>query len=91
MKRAIRAVASALVLTQLGGCFIFIPGSVVGKISDTFTGDKGEHCVSRAAKVGDQVRDPYSSKVYTVVSVSGTSSRCNNPDIPVRAELALQP
>jgi hypothetical protein len=78
--------------SQLAGCFVFfVPGSVVGKVGDMFTGDKGEHCVSRATKVGDRVKDPFSDKQYSVVSLSGTSGRCTNSDIPIRAELALEP
>lgn len=79
-----------LLALPLSGCFVFIPGSVVSKISDGITGDKGEHCVTRAAKVGDKIRDRNFNKVYTVVSLSGTSSRCTNPDYPVRAEMAME-
>lgn len=89
--KSLVTIATAALCTQLAGCFVFIPGQVVGAISDTITGDKGEHCVSRAAKVGDLVRDPFTGLLYSVTSLSGTSSRCNNPAIPVRAELALLP
>ena len=77
--------------TQLGGCFVFIPGAVVGKVADSLTGDSGEHCVTRATKIGDKIRDQNFNKVYTVVKVSETaSSRCTNLDYPMRAEMAME-
>lgn len=88
--KGIATIGALALCTQLSGCFVFIPGSAIAAVSDGVTGSKGEHCVSRAAKIGDKVKDPYSNRVYTVVSLSGTSSRCNNADIPIRAELALE-
>lgn len=77
-----------LLALPLSGCFVFIPGSVVGGVSDAITGSKGEHCVSRAAKVGDTIR-LYDGRLFRVESLSGTSSRCNDAALPIRAELAL--
>lgn len=54
MRGCLAALAACV---PLSGCFVFfIPGSVVGAVSDTLTGSKGEHCVSRAAKVGDTIK-----------------------------------
>lgn len=88
--RLMKAGLTALICSQLSGCFfVFIPGSLIAKASDGLTGAEGEHCVSRSAKVGDKIRTP-DGKVYTVQSLSGTSSRCTNADIPIRAALALE-
>ena len=66
--------------------FFFVPGSVVGAISDAITGDEGFHCVSRAAKVGDRIRT--STGIGIVKSISGESSRCaSNLNNPIRAML----
>lgn len=89
--RLMKVGLTALICSQLSGCFfVFIPGSLIAKVSDGITGSEGEHCVSRAAKVGDKIRGG-DGKIYTVQSLSGTSSRCTNPDIPIRAALALDP
>lgn len=85
--RASRLAIVALLATQLGGCFfVFIPGSLIQKVSDGITGAEGEHCVSSVAKIGDKIRTP-SGATYTVRSLSGTSSRCNEPGLPIRAAL----
>lgn len=81
--------AAALVgLTPLlSGCwFIFIPGSVISAVSDSITGAKGENCVSNQAKVGDRIRMP-NGAVGVVKSLSGTSVRCSQLELPIRAEL----
>lgn len=86
MRRLI-ALAVVAATTQLAGCFfVFIPGSLIQKVSDGFTGAEGEHCVSSVAKIGDRIRTP-SGATYTVRSLSGTSSRCNDPGLPIRAAL----
>lgn len=75
----------------LSGCwFIFIPGSVVNEISDSITGDKGQNCVSAGSKIADRVRMPGGGWA-TVKSVSGTSVRCTDPKLPLRAELEFDP
>jgi hypothetical protein len=85
--RLLRVLCAAAPVLLLQGCFIFIPGSVVGAVSDKLTGDEGEHCVTRAAKVGDMIRLPFGG-AGQVLSLSGTSMRCTNPDMPIRAKLA---
>jgi len=64
--------------------FFFIPGSVTGKIADAITGSEGENCVSPDKKVGDTFRSP-NGNVATIKSLSGTSSRCTKPELPIRA------
>ncbi len=66
--------------------FIYLPGSVTGKIADTFTGAKGENCVGKSVKVGDTINVPGTGQ-RVVRSLSGTSSRCTNSALPIRAEL----
>ena len=78
-----------LCVMPLTGCFfVFIPGSLIQKVSDGMTGAEGEHCVSRAAKVGDRINLP-GGKYATVQSLSGTSVRCTNQEMPIRAALAI--
>jgi hypothetical protein len=68
---------------------VFIPGSVTGAVSDAITGSEGDHCVSSSAKVGDKIRLPDGS--YNIVkSLSGTTSRCKDPNRPIRAKLVVQ-
>ena len=88
MRRAAIVLAAAT-CTQLGGCFfIFIPGSLIQKVSDGITGADGEHCVSRAATVGSTINLP-DGRTGVVKSLSGTSTRCTHPDMPIRAALAI--
>ncbi len=64
---------------SLQGCwFIFIPGSVIGAVSDSVTGAVGSNCVGANAKVGDNIR-LQGGGIGTVKSLSGTSTRCTNP------------
>jgi hypothetical protein len=83
-------IATVVVLcVNLSGCFfIFIPGSLIRKVGDTLTGAEGDHCVSRSAKVGDQVRFP-DGRTGTVQSLSGTSTYCSDTAIPIRAAVAF--
>ena len=82
-----RVVLAVLLCSQLSGCFfIWIPGSLIQKVSDGITGAKGEHCVGRSAQVGDKV-SIYGVGLGTVKSLSGESVRCTNPVNPIRAEL----
>jgi hypothetical protein len=46
---------------------------------------KGDTCITADAKVGDKLTKD--GKVYSVKSISGTSSRCTNPATPVLAEV----
>jgi hypothetical protein len=68
--------------------FFFIPGSVTGKISDALSGAEGDSCVGPNAKVGDVIKSP-TGNTATVKSLSGTSSRCRNPELPIRALLTF--
>ncbi len=86
----VRTLLSFGLLTFLGvpianAWFIFIPGSVTSAISDAITGDRGEHCVTRGAQVGDVVSDVAGGR-WRVESVSGESIRCGS-DKPIRAML----
>jgi len=67
--------------------FFFIPGSVTGKIADAFTGAEGENCVGEQTKVGDHIKLP-NGELALVKSLSGMSSRCNQPERPIRALLS---
>lgn len=65
--------------------FFFLPGSVTGKIVDAFTGAEGENCVGESAKVGDNINA--NGQLMTIKSLSGTSTRCTNTAMPIRAML----
>jgi hypothetical protein len=72
---------------MLQGCwFVFIPGSVIAAAGDALSGAKGAHCVASTARVGDLIRLSNGS-TWKVESLSGTSSRCTQPEHPIRAEL----
>lgn len=81
--KQIRYVTLALVPLMVQGC-IYIPGSVIGKVQDSFTGHEGENCLGVTAKVGDKITLS-DGNVGVVKSISGASSRCPNPDFPSRA------
>ena len=81
---AIKVVVVAIGCTLLSGCLIFIPGSVVGAISDSVTGDEGAHCVSSSTFVGQRVNMPYGGS-GVIKSISGRSIRCKDPANPFRA------
>lgn len=66
--------------------FFFIPGSVVRGISDGITGARGNICVRDGLKVGETINSP-AGNTATIKSLSGTSSICANPALPIRAEL----
>jgi len=76
---------SAVPLLLLQGCFFFfIPGSVIDRASDSMTGAEGQNCVSVNAKIGDSVRLP-NGQMGTIKSLSGETTRCKNPALPIRA------
>lgn len=75
---------SLLVSTSAHAWFFFIPGAVTSKIGDALTGAEGENCVKEDAKVGDVIRSP-NGNTAKIKSVSGTSSRCQNQQLPIRA------
>ena len=76
----------ALTLSLQGCFFVYIPGSVISGISDGLTGSEGSNCVGSNAKVGDRIRLPDGS-TGVVKSLSGTSTRCTVPSMPIRALL----
>jgi hypothetical protein len=82
-----RLVVLAPVVLLQGCFFVWIPGNVVGAVSDTLTGSEGEHCVSRGAQVGDLIKMTYGG-TWKVESLSGTSLRCSQPEFPIRAKLS---
>lgn len=87
MNRLLKTVVATTLILSLQGCFfIFIPGSVTSAISDSITGSEGENCVGAKARVGDFVRTPGGGSAR-IESLSGTSMRCNNPEMPIRAKL----
>lgn len=91
MRKALTTIAALAACTQLSGCFfVFIPGSVVGKISDGITGAEGEHCVGREAVVGSRIRNPATGEIMVVKSLSGTSMRCTDSRYPIRAAMAVE-
>jgi hypothetical protein len=61
--------------------FFIIP---TGKISDLLTGAEGDNCVTNATKIGDKIILA-GGKVGEVKSLSGTSTRCTNQALPIRA------
>lgn len=71
------------------GVIIFIPGAGISKMHDLLTGSHGEFCVSKTTKVGDVTRSPIGN-TKTVMTLSGISSRCNNPEMPIRAMVELE-
>lgn len=88
--RVVRWVVAGAVCAQLSGCwFVFIPGSLIQKVSDGITGADGEHCVARHVRVGDRLTVP-SGKVGTVQSLSGTSVKCTEAERPIRAAIAVE-
>jgi len=66
--------------------FFFIPGSVTRGAADAITGAKGNICVREAAKVGDVVPS-VAGNTMKILSLSGTSSMCSNPALPIRADV----
>lgn len=85
LKLVLAAVLAGSALNAHAGFFFFfIPGSVIGKVSDALTGAQGNQCVKSTTKVGD-VLGSSTGNTATVLSLSGTSSRCVRPEFPIRA------
>lgn len=85
MRLTIRAFVVLLASFSLQGCwFVFLPPSATSAISDAITGAEGANCVSNAQQVGDRIRLPDGS-IGQIKSLSGTSTRCANPEKPIRA------
>lgn len=90
VKCAILATGLALSMQAHAWFFVFIPGpATVRAIGDAITGAKGNICVKEGTKQGDVLTSP-TGNTATVLSVSGTSSICQNPALPIRAELEFQ-
>ena len=86
----VRVAATLLMTLPLSGCwFVFIPGSLIQKVSDGITGAEGEHCLGSAAKVGDRIK-LQDGQIGVVQSLSGASSRCPNESMPIRASLKTE-
>ena len=66
--------------------FFFLPGSATRAIADSITGAKGNICVKEGTQIG-QILTSGNGNTAKVLSLSGTSSMCSNPAIPIRAEL----
>lgn len=80
-------VLSPVILLQ--GCFfIFIPGSVINAAADSLSGSVGKNCVGASAKVGDRVILPNDGATWHIEKLEGTSYRCTDPNLPIRALLS---
>src|SRR5665647_347815 len=88
MKRlaSLAIILSAFLSTNANAWFFFLPGAVTGKIADALTGAEGENCVGPNAKIGDLIRLG-NGETRKVKSLSGTSIRCTNTELPIRALL----
>jgi hypothetical protein len=84
------ALSACLILAYINSAeaffFIFIPGSAIDAIGDAITGATGDHCVKDSAVVGDKVKLSDGS-VHEIQKLSGTSPRCQNSQLPIRALL----
>lgn len=82
-------IAIGMCLTLNGCWFVFIPGSVIQSIGDGLSGQFGDACIPASLKVGDTINFPDGTP-GTVKRISGPSSRCTNPNKPVRAEVIVR-
>ena len=67
--------------------FFFIPGSATRAIGDAITGAKGDICVKDSYKVGDVITSAATGNTAKILSLSGTSSICQNAATPIRADV----
>lgn len=67
--------------------FFFIPPGATRAIGDAITGAKGNVCVKDTYKEGDIITSSNTGNTAKIISLSGTSSICQNPALPIRAEL----
>ena len=82
---SIAVLLSAFLSTSAHAFFFFIPGAAISAISDAVTGSEGENCVGPNAVVVGAIN--LGGTLMTVKSLSGTSIRCTNPQLPIRALL----
>lgn len=81
-----RTLVCVSLMLSLQGCFfVYLPGSVVGGVSDALTGSFGNRCIAPNVKVGDQIMAD--GKLATVDRISGPSGRCSEPS-PIRAQIS---
>jgi len=73
-------------ILSLQGCFFFF---WTGGMTDALTGAEGNHCVGTAAQVGSQIKLA-DGRIATVESLSGTSTRCRDEKLPIRAKLKVE-
>jgi len=66
--------------------FFFIPGSVTRGVADSISGAKGNICVKEVTKVGD-VLPSVAGNTMKILSLSGSSTMCTNPALPIRADV----
>ena len=66
----------------LQGCLFFfaVPTSIF---------DANNACVARNAQVGAKIRNA-DGRVDTLISTAGASTRCQNPDLPLLAEVKFE-
>lgn len=80
-----RLIIIAFLVFPLSGCFFFyVPGSVIDSIGDSISGDVGNLCVPSTSYVGQRITAP-NGKVGTVTKLEGTSRRCTQESLPIRA------
>lgn len=85
-----RILAICCIAPFLGGCFfIYLPPSATSAIGDSLTGNTGQHCVGEAAQIGSYVKAP-DGRVGKVIKLEGTTSRCGDPRMPIRAVLEFE-
>jgi len=69
--------------------FFVIPGAAIDAIADAISGSEGENCVGSNVKVGDKITLSGGGG-GVVKSLSGTSYRCTNPALPIRAMVVVR-
>lgn len=85
----IRYIVITTAALALQGCWaVFIPGSVVGATTDALTGNHGQNCITRGSQAGDRIK-MNDGRIAVVEKVEGASSRCSDPNYPVRAVLSF--
>ena len=72
MKTVRVMMAGALCVTLQGCWFVYIPGSLIDKV----TGNAGNLCVSETVKVGDRITMG-NGTTRIIETISGVSYRCN--------------